>query len=447
MRLPLNIAWSFGALARIARSGQLPRLRAFWRHEAGATVVLAAILFPIVIGGMGLGAETGYWYLTQRKLQHTADVSAHAGAIRKRSGDDPTEIRAAANHIAAASGVEGIVVNNPPTSGECCVGDINSVEVSITQAQPLLFSSLFMGAPVTIFARSVAQVLENVNPTVACVLALSPTAAGAVTVSGSATVDLTGCGIHSNSNAADAFLMTGAPVVTADCVSTVGGRVIAGGTLTVTDPDCKSQIAEIPDPYAGVAEPVVPGPCWNKSNVGTPNNTTPQSDFVARQVLHPSGVNAVTFCGGLDLKGDVNFAPGLYIIQGDVTVTAGDNTRLSGAGVTFFITDGGRLRFNGAAQLNLEAPTEGPFKGILFFGDRDDQVTHTINGGSGSTLQGAIYSTGSNIEYRGNSEASGGCTQLIGSTITFIGASTMSAECQSAGTTDIVMNQIVKLVE
>lgn len=70
-----------------------------------------------MIGGMGLGAESGYWYLTQRKLQHAADVSAHAGAVRKRAGDDNAQIKAAAEHIAAASGVKKIVVNNPSTSG------------------------------------------------------------------------------------------------------------------------------------------------------------------------------------------------------------------------------------------------------------------------------------------------------------------------------------------
>ena len=36
----------------------------------GSVAVVAALLFPVLIGGMGLGAEVGYWYVTQRRLQH-----------------------------------------------------------------------------------------------------------------------------------------------------------------------------------------------------------------------------------------------------------------------------------------------------------------------------------------------------------------------------------------
>jgi Putative Flp pilus-assembly TadE/G-like len=42
--------------------------------QSGAAAVVIAIVFPILVGGMGLGAETGYWYVTQRKLQHAVDV-------------------------------------------------------------------------------------------------------------------------------------------------------------------------------------------------------------------------------------------------------------------------------------------------------------------------------------------------------------------------------------
>ncbi len=440
----LNTAWSLGALANIPKYRLPPRLRSFSRHEAGSVVVLAAILLPIVIGGMGLGAETGYWYLSQRKMQHTADVSAHAGATRKRAGDDETKIRAAAEHIAAASGMAEIVVNNPPTSG-AYAGDMDSVEVLISKTQPLLFSSIFMDAPVTIDARAVARFSSD-NNSVACVLALSKTASGAVTVSGSTTVNLEGCDVHSNSNAANSFLMSGSGILTTDCVTTVGGAVTTA-QLTVNNPDCpKEQSGEIPDPFEMVLEPAVTGTC-RSNKVGTPSKATALPNPQTPQENHPSGVLAIRFCDGLDLKGQVTFAPGLYIIQGDVTVNAGEETQLFGDGVTFFITSGGRLRFNGAAQLNLSAPTEGPFKGILFFGDRDDNVTHLVNGASGSTLQGAIYAAGSAIEYKGNSTTSNGCTQLIGNTVTFIGNSTMNSKCEAAGYDDIETGQVVRLVE
>jgi Flp pilus assembly protein TadG len=52
-------------------------LRNLCHDSNGATAVLVGLLLPVIIGGLGLGAETGYWYLLDRKLQHAVDVSAH----------------------------------------------------------------------------------------------------------------------------------------------------------------------------------------------------------------------------------------------------------------------------------------------------------------------------------------------------------------------------------
>ena len=73
--------------------------------QSGAAAVVIAIIFPILVGGMGLGAETGYWYVTQRKLQHAVDVSAHAGGARLRAGDSKSQIDAAALNIALNTGL------------------------------------------------------------------------------------------------------------------------------------------------------------------------------------------------------------------------------------------------------------------------------------------------------------------------------------------------------
>ena len=32
---------------------------------------------PAFVGGLGLGAEVGYWYFGQRKVQNSADVAAY----------------------------------------------------------------------------------------------------------------------------------------------------------------------------------------------------------------------------------------------------------------------------------------------------------------------------------------------------------------------------------
>ena len=52
--------------------------RSLFLCDRGMAAVIAAILMPLVIGGLGLGAETGFWYMKKNRLQAAADVSPPA---------------------------------------------------------------------------------------------------------------------------------------------------------------------------------------------------------------------------------------------------------------------------------------------------------------------------------------------------------------------------------
>lgn len=418
------------------------------REETGAAVVVAAILFPVVIGGMGLGVETGYWYLTQRKVQHAADVSVHAAAGRKRAGDDIAAMQAAAQQVATTTGhspAKGtLIVTTPPTSG-INTGMENSVEVEITESHPRLFSSIFSSEPVKITARAVAQLEGGAK---ACVLALGKAQSGAVTVSGSTSVDLTNCDVASNSNASDSFLMSGGSIST-DCIYTVGTAVTSGGLTLKVCPTVREFASASVDPYAGVTEPANVGTCRSKS-VGSPGSST----TLTPTENHPSGVKAMRFCNGLDVKGTVTFGPGLYIIDdGNFTINGGESgstasAAIQGSGATFYLVGSARLRLSGSVTISFSAPTSGPLSGLLFFGSRASTAgTHEISGSSGSVLQGALYTPVSHVSYRGNSSSSDGCTQIIARQITFTGSSQMASECKSVGGRDILAGQTVAIVE
>ena len=75
-------------------------------------------------------------------------------------------------------------------------------------------------------------------------------------------------------------------------------------------------------------------------------------------------------CGGLALTGTVNLDPGTYIIDGG-SLKSNAGADISGNGVTFYITNGADVRFNGSAHLDLTAPTSGPHEGVLMYGDPD----------------------------------------------------------------------------
>ena len=424
-----------------------------FRHDCrGSTAILMAILFPVVIGGMGLGAETGYWYMKQRMLQHVADVGAYAGASRKRAGDSVAKIEAAVHQVATVSGHRPgeMEVHVPPTSGRFA-GDADSVEVIVRETYPRLFSVLFGNEPVVVAGRAVAQVGTVGTPSKACVLALSVTAPGAVTISGSTAPVMNGCDIASNSVADNSFDMSGSSTATTTCVQSVGGTETTSGLDLTNCEEVRDYAPEVIDPYASVPEPAVVGACSNPK-VGH----TQQATTLTPVETHPSGVKSMRFCKGLDVKGAVTFEPGLYIIEGgDFTINGGtlnatSAALMNGAGVTFYLAPGVGLKLTGDVTMNLSAPTSGPYSGLLFFGSRAvPGREYTINGSSGSVLQGAVYGAASHIKYSGGTSSSGanGCTQIIGDTVTFIGSSTIGSECDMAGTRDIVTNVIVALVE
>ncbi|WP_370160903.1 pilus assembly protein TadG-related protein [Limimaricola soesokkakensis] len=440
------------------------RLEAFGKDRNGAVIIFVALAMPVLVGGMGLGGEAGYRYYNQRLLQHAADFAAHAGAVRKYKGDERSAIDAAALHVAASSGYEPtlgppIVINIPPQSG-AFTGDPSAVEVILTETRPRLFSAIFSEEPVIIGARAVAA--ASGESYTGCILALSSTTAGAVTVTGSTSVNLSGCSVASNSTASNSFNMSGmGSSITTDCVSTVGG---ASTTTNLTLTECDAVLTNstaVQDPYYWVMEPDMSTiSCENTKSVGHPTQATPP--VTATQTwTHPSGtaVRVRCFQNGLDVKGNVDFEPGLYIIKGSALTAGGSTTPLlrsvagSGTpsippGVTFFFTEGGFAKLNGTANLQLSAPTTGPFAGILFFGSRSETgINHIINGGASSELQGAIYTPASHVQFSGNSDAASGCTQVIANTITLTGNSDISVECDTAGTEEILVGNLISVVE
>lgn len=426
----------------------LDRLADLRTDSSGATAIMAAALMPLLATGMGLGAETGYHYMVQRRLQHATDLAAHAGAVRLRAGDGQEQIQAAALHVATQSGFEAadgmIAISTPPTTGPS-TGSASAVEVVLTKTQIRYFSAIFVDEPVQLRARAVAAVLPSSSK--ACVLALSPTIPRAITVSGSTRVSLDNCDVASNSNASDAFYMANAMAeLTVGCVHAVGEAVTSSG-LSLRSCEAPNEFAPVVrDPYADVPEPRVEGSCLSEQmksgTVFTPNFT------------HSSGVRALRICDGLDIKKKVTFEPGLYIIDGGtLSLNANGTVAVSEAGitangVTFYLTNGATLRLTGNGSLNLNAPADGPYAGILFFASRDQSgTTHEVMGNSGSITQGAIYAPTSAVRFTGNSTTTSGCTQIIGLTVEFTGNSTLSSSCETGNIREIQTNVSVRIVE
>ena len=417
-------------------------LRDFANDTSGAVAIMAALAFPVLIGGMALGAEASFWYLTQRKLQQAADLAAYAAAVQLRSGREEDEMWPAARAVAEANGLQPSDEWDPhyPPSRGVRQDNRNAVELILLRQQTRYFTLIYSPDPVAISARAVAEVRGGGD---ACLLSLDPTGGMAIEVAGSAEVTFDGCDVATNSNAGNAFQMQGGAVrMTTGCVHSVGGANATGGlTMTnCTQPNIEAPV--IPDPYADVSEPEVSGDCVS-GDVGKNNDAT----TVTPTTDHALGMKSMRFCNGLNPRGNVTFAPGLYIIDGgELTLNA--QTTVVGSGVTFYLANGARLGFNGGATLELAAPETGPLAGLLFFGGRGSVGTqHTINGTAGSRLNGAVYLPSGDLDYRGNYSGSNGCTQIVTRRIVFSGNSSLSVNCSAAGTRRIAVAETIALVE
>jgi len=420
-------------------------LRRFARDTTGAVAVMAALMFPVLVGGMALGAEAGYWYLSQRKLQQAADFAAHTGAVQLRSGRNNAEMVAAATKIAVGSsfvvGEDTLALRNPPTTGSRA-GNPKAVEVTISRQQTRYFTLIYSTDDVDISARAVAEVRGGAN---ACLIALDPTASGAISMSGSPQVTLAGCAVATNSNAPNAFSTSGNPKLTADCLHSVGGVSTNPSHLNLTActaPDTESPVVR--DPYANLPEPHNVGTCASRSESRINRTTT-----VSLAETHPNGMRMRRYCDGLNISGNgtVTFSPGLYIISGGSFSVSGSGV-VQGSGVTFFLTNGATIDFTGSAKIDLSAPSSGALPGILFYGDRDDAgATHKSAGGGERIFNGAVYLPSGDLDWTGSSSVTNGCAQIITRRVKFSGNSSLKIDCSAPGTRPSLAGEIIALVE
>ena len=245
----------------------------------------------------------------------------------------------------------------------------------------------------------------------ACVLALDQHADSAVSLQGSANVAMSGCVIAANSDAADAVNRGGSAIVSAGCVSTVGGAqglTPPNATLTCGAPR-ENQYASF-DPLADVVPPAY------TLCLPVPNGKT--------VTLSPG-----TYCDKT-LSGKITLNPGTYIMR-NVTIKPGGNGSLSGQGVTIFLMENSQLYINANEQVNLSPPSSGSYAGITIYQAHGNTQALTLNGGSGSLVSGFIYAPDAAITYAGNSDmsAQGSCLRLVGDTISMTGNSAVKSDC------------------
>jgi Flp pilus assembly protein TadG len=381
--------------------------------------IYLGLTLPLLIGAAGLAVDVASWYSTKRTMQSGVDAAAYAAALDlARQGldqaPDLTALQAVADDAAGRNGIgTTVTLNVPPLSG-LAVGNAHSVEVIVSEPAPVYFTGLFLGGTPSITARAVGKAVVAD----ACVWALHPSAKGALTVSGSADVDLD-CGIVVNSDDPDAAIDQGGT----SCLSATSISVAGGYNGDCVSPEPEVSTPNYGDPLSSLAEPSFSGCDFNvKINVSSGASAT----------LTPG-----VYCKGIALNGDVVFEPGLYILDGaglDIQSSAvvTNNENASG-GVTFYLTGSGSkyasVNVSSGSQVTLTPMTAGALANVLFFQDRNAKNGQSkLTGQAQMDLTGMLYFPNSEVEFTGGSALNEADVLLVASTLKISGSSYLNAD-------------------
>lgn len=379
------------------------------KDERGQTLILAALCFTMLLGFVALAVDVGLMFRAKRVMQTAADSGAIAGAEELNYADVTAAAQADAARNGVTNGSDGatVAVNNPPLQGPH-TGNAGYVEVIVSQSQATYFMNVFNQGSMTVSGRAVAALGATQN----CVYALNPSGTD-ITLSGGVNVQMPGCALYSDSNGSTALSVSGNSTLHAQAINLVGNYSSIGGSTVTPTPNVG--IASVSDPLA-----YLPPPSFNTSSCLANPNLGGGGTFT----IGPATAGGTICYNGLQIGNGatVTLKPGIYVINGSLTVNGG--SPVTGTGVTFYFPASGSLNLSNGATFNLTAPTSGTYDGILFYQNRSNSTAVSIQGGTTSSMAGILYFPDANLTISGGSSTST-YASVIANTLTFSGGITM----------------------
>lgn len=424
----------------------LKAFRKLWNDKRGNALIIAGAALPLVVGAAGLATDTIQWALWKRQLQRAADSAALAGVYDRIANDGSTDnVPDAVDDDLDRHDHTGVPLLAAPVIDYPDEPNWNnSVQVNLSIQKVLGFSSLFMASAPVINASATAATI----PTgVYCVVSLVDTSATGIRATGNGNLNL-GCGMITNSTSLTAAIATGSSDVDATPVAAVGDIQESdnwGGAELL--PFTVKQ----PDPFADVEVPSFTS-CKGAANRIRISN---QNDIIDRRT--DTGIQCVS---EINVNGTLRLGSATYVIDGG-NFSAGAQSKISCTGCTIILSnsDGGtppigKVDINGGAQLNMSAPSNGDYDGILFYQDRrateSDTIVNKLNGNSLSLLEGAFYFPRQQLQINGTAGLNFTCAQFVSYVVEFAGNgsinNTMNSTCDDGTDDNTIMGQHVRLV-
>ena len=356
-------AWSRRTLSRVM-GGQ------------GSMPVMTAVMLPVLLMSTALGVEVTHWSATKLEMQTIADVSAWAGAAKWLASHNAASAHDEAVGVAETNGVPGGLVTAVVAVG--AASDPVTVSVAVGRNMQTTLTRIFpsAGSSVTISAVAVAQIgSSGPQP---CILELGEGEDGItdeidLSLAGNATLNTDNCTVVAN-----------------DSVTVKGAASIHGSGGSLCGREHIGQCRKSP-PILGTNSGPIRGLC---AGAGGPQTVAKRPGLVSQRQFKQYIQHLPGIYSSWDVHGTLNLAPGLYIVNGNIS--AGAQAQLVGAGVTIIMS--GTLDTNGGSRLDLTAPRAGAtagIPGILFAG------TNSFLGNSERPVAGVIYFPNADLKFGG----------------------------------------------
>jgi len=433
------------------------RLRTGTHRRSGKTLILFALLLPVLLGLVGLVVDGGLVMANMRVLQNAADAAALAAAVdlkkhwpNVQDSDVTAAKTTATNYVQQYNNLSNasVAVNIAPKVGNYSSDTTNAyVEVVVSSTTNTWFVQVLGAATQqTVSARAVAGV-EWV-PTTFGLAALKPTAVPGLQLRGSGTLQVN-AGVLVNSQAAGYdenlqwvdlgvpyyALILGSGKLEANKVLVVGGADYPANCkpLTGSDNPLQAGISALPDPLKDLVAPTT------SNGVDSTSQGDKDINGNTTVTLSPGVYGHINISG----SANVTFSSGVYVLKGGgLTIT--DHGSATGNGVLIYNTgsdyssstgnpdslDGessppasgnagfGPIYLGGDGNLDLEGITNAtsPFYGMVIYQRRLNTQPITINaqGSATAKMKGTIYAKWADVYFFGPGSYD---TQIVAGTI------------------------------
>jgi hypothetical protein len=412
------------------------------RARRGSVTPFVAVCLIVLIGFLAIAVDGGLLLGNRRSAQSVADAAARAAASdlaanwSANKGLDPNgTAKASALSVAAANGYSNdgttsLITPNtvdangkplhgiwmPPISGDH-VGVDGYVEVIVQYQQSRGFSRVYGSGNLTVTGRTVARGFGNNGLGNIGILVLNKTASKALSLSGSATINVNGKVIVDSSDTKAASASGGASLVSTEM--DVTGNIDTSGSATFKASPLTTGATATADPLSSLA---VPDP----STLTTQSTSTYKT--TTGETLQPG-----VYKGGINISSNpgVTLSPGIYYIEGGGITVSGSTSTVTANGVMIYngpdsSGNVGAITFSGGSTLTMSPITSGTYQGMAIFQARTSTQKVTLSGGSGWNMTGSVYAAGADVDLSGGSNAKMG-SQYICDTMSLSGNSAMQA--------------------